>query len=301
MIEVAAPCANLLGEAAAWDTARQRLLWVDMMQPMLFRLQPETGAVTKVPLALSAPLGPVIPTDRPGELLVSDRTGLHRLDEASGALTPLLHPEQGRPDLLVNDGKVDRWGRLWIGTSDAAETVPRGALWCIAPGQAPVLADAGFAVSNGPAFSPDGTTLYFSNSVAGQILAYTVSRHTAWPQGRRVFAIMAPGEGLPDGLTVDAEGCLWVAHWDGARVTRFAPDGTRIGAIAVPAPRVTSVAFGGRDLGTLYITTARIDLGPEILDLAPGSGHLFAVDAGVAGLAELPFVVSGEHTLTSSP
>ncbi|MDQ0395707.1 SMP-30/gluconolactonase/LRE family protein [Labrys monachus] len=289
MIRIAAECANTLGEAAAWDAREGRLLWLDLVEPALFGYAPATKAASRLALDAPTPLGPVIPTGRPGTLLLAHPAGLSLLDARTGGLTPFVAPEQGRAGLLYNDGKVDRWGRLWIGTSDAAEAEPRGVLWCLAPGAAPVMADAGFVVSNGPAFSPDGRTLYFSDSIGRRILAYDIAPDSPKPTGRRVFASFAMDEGLPDGLAVDAEGGVWVAHWDGWRITRFSPEGERLRVILLPVPRVTSLAFGDPGLATLYVTTARLDLSPVMLAAAPLSGHLFAIDAGVEGLEDRPF------------
>jgi sugar lactone lactonase YvrE len=151
------------------------------------------------------------------------------------------------------------------------------------------------AVVNGPAFSPDGGVIYVSDSMGRRILAFDVDRGAL--RRRRTFATMSKDEGFPDGLTVDAEGCLWCAHWEGSRVTRFAPTGERLSVIRIPAPLVTSVAFGGSALDTLFVTTARLGLNPGDIARAPQSGSLFAVKPGITGLAAnllpLPFSCAG--------
>ena len=293
MIRTAATTEDALGESPLWHPAERALYWLDVARPRLHRLAPDGGVAT-LALAAAAPLGSIVAADRPGTLVLAGLGGLSLLDAETGRLAPFADPEEGRDGVGFNDGKVDRWGRLWIGTHDLKEEAPRGVLWCLAPGARPVLADAGFAVSNGPAFSPDGATLYFSDSVGRRILAYDLRADDPRPTGRRVFATMAIDEGYPDGLTVDADGCLWVAHWDGWRLTRFAPDGERLAVVPMPVPRPTSVAFGGEGLATLHVTSARLDLGAATLAAAPNSGCLFAFEPGVRGLPERPFALPAD-------
>jgi len=184
---------------------------------------------------------------------------------------------------------VDSSGRLWVGTFDLNETEPRGCLWLLGDGATPQLMESGLAVVNGPAFAPDGSTVYVSDSVGRRILAYELAASRL--RTRRVLVHFADGEGLPDGLTVDAEGCIWCAHWDGARVTRFSPNGERILTVAIPAPRVTSVAFGGASLDTLFVTTARYGLTEAVLAAYPDSGALFEIQTRVRGVAATPLAL----------
>jgi sugar lactone lactonase YvrE len=187
-------------------------------------------------------------------------------------------PLTGLPDLIPNDGAVDPTGRLWFGTSHADETEPRGIIFRSDDGERFEPADAGFTVCNGPAFSVDGTVLYLSDTMSGTVLTYDVERSGALRR-RRVLLRLPDGE-LPDGLTVDAEGCLWVAHWGGACVTRWSPDGELLRRLSVPTPLVTAVRFGGTDLDELYITTAREE------GSGPDAGLLYATRPGVRGLPQ---------------
>lgn len=290
MTAVVAQSRCVLGEGALWHPVLGELLWIDLSDPALLRLDPASGTHRRLALAgAMAPLGTIALTDRPDRLMITDRRGVSILDVETGAMELFASPEGGRLDIGYNDGKVDRFGRLWIGTSDLPEIAPRGALWCLAPGARPVLAETGFAVANGPAFSPDGGILYFSDSMGRRILAYDTDRSSPILRGRRVFAEMAIDEGYPDGITVDAEGCLWVAHWDGWRVTRFSPVGERLLVVPMPAPRMTSLAFGGPGRTTLYATSARLDLSAAVLAAAPSSGDLFAWEPGVGGIVETAF------------
>ncbi len=180
------------------------------------------------------PLGALLRSKQPGSLLITDRSGSSRLDTRTGELAHLVDPEGGRLDVSYNDGKVDRWGCIWLGTSDLREVEPRGCLWCLSADGQCTLADTGFIVSNGPAFSPDGHRMYFSDTLQRRILVYEIRSDTLRPQSRRVFATFQADEGMPDGLTVDSRGYLWAAHWDGWRISQFAPDGER--ALVVPMP-----------------------------------------------------------------
>lgn len=291
IIQVVAQTHDLLGEAPLWHPLDGCLYWLDLVGACLYRLKAQSIVETRQ-IDRPSPLGSIVAGPVAGSLILSALDGLWLYEWASNTLEPLCHPEAPRDGISYNDAKVDRAGRLWIGTSDLAEQEPRGALWCWTPGAPPVLADAGFTVVNGPAFSPDGCTLYLSDSVDRRILAYDLAPDASRLTNRRVFAVMAEDEGYPDGLTVDTDGGVWVAHWDGWRITRFSPQGERSLRVPMPAPRITSLTFGGDGLATLFATSARLELEGPMLQAAPLSGSLFAVDVGFAGVAERPFMPS---------
>jgi D-xylonolactonase len=175
---------------------------------------------------------------------------------------------------------------LWLCVDDLAEQEPRGVLWRVAPDGSAALIDAGFAVGNGPAFAPDGRTMYFANSMGARILAYDIVPELGEVRSRRVFATLGDEAGFPDGMTVDAEGYLWVAHWGGSRVSRYAPDGSVERVIPVPVPNVTSITFAGAELTTLYITTAREGMTQQQLEAAPEAGGLYRLETGIRGQLE---------------
>jgi xylono-1,5-lactonase len=280
------PASNKLGEAAIWHVASRRLLWIDLLAPRLFRHDPATAKTTVMDVKLEGPLGAIAATTNPGLLIVSHLKGLSTLDIETGATAFFSDPEKGRDAIIYNDCKCDCFGRLWVGTSHCREQEARGALWCVLPNGEAFLGDAGFAVSNGPAFSLDGGTMYFNDSAGRKTFAFDISGGDPHPRNRRVLVSYGEEEGMPDGLTVDAEGCLWVAHWGGSRVTRISAGGERLAVLDVPAPHVTTVGFGGDDLATLYITTARDGLSAEMLEKWPQSGDLFVVSPGVSGVPE---------------
>jgi sugar lactone lactonase YvrE len=183
----------------------------------------------------------------------------------------------------LNDGKADARGRLWIGSMDDAEAAPTGSFYRIDGDGSVARVDQGYTVANGPALSPDGRTIYHTDSAARTVYAFDIGADGGL-SGKRVHIRFTEADGYPDGMTCDAEGGLWVAHWDGARVSRFRPDGTLDRAIALPVSRVTSCVFAGPDLDRLFITTAAHGRGEE-----PLAGSLFECDPGMRGLPPCGF------------
>jgi sugar lactone lactonase YvrE len=181
-------------------------------------------------------------------------------------------------------------GNLWAGTKHVGEREPVGALFRLNRDLSVNTLDGGIICANGPAFSPDGGTAYFADSSARTIYRYAVDTRSGAVGGRQVFATTGPADGEPDGMTVDAEGCLWVALWGGWRVRRYAPDGRIEREIRLPVPQPTSPAFGGPDMTTLFVTSARRDLDDAALAAAPLSGSLFAIEVDVRGLVESRFI-----------
>lgn len=271
--------AALVGEGPVWNPRRRTLDWVDVLAPAIHRFDPETGIdrVRAYPGIVSAALPATT-----GDLVLATDRGLVRFDFDTGATVPLLDPERRRPGNRFNDAKCDRKGRIWAGTMALDAATAAGSLYVVEGARAH-RADSGFRVSNGLGWSPDDRTFYFADTAAHTVFAYDFDLESGTVTGRRVFLELPPDEGRPDGLTVDAKGHLWIALWDGWRVVRYAPDGTRVRIIEMPVPRPSSCCFGGPDLRTLYITSARIRLSPALLAEAPLSGGLFAIDTDVPG------------------
>lgn len=275
-----------LGEAIIWHEASQCLYWIDLLDPALFHHDLLTAKTQSWALPLEAPIGAIAATDNPDLLLITHRRGLSVLRISDLSLAPYCDPEAGRDAIIWNDAKCDRWGRIWAGSSHAFEKEARGALWCIGDRTHFALGDAGFAISNGPAVSPDGLTLYFNDSLGRTTFAYDITATDLHPRNRRALIQFAPEEGLPDGIITDSEGCLWIAHWGGARVSHYTADGKLIAAYPVPAHNVTTMCFAGTDFKTLYITTARDGLDEASLAEMPLSGSLFQLATNVRGLTE---------------
>lgn len=280
-----------LGENALWIAQEQRLYWLDLNGPAVHVFNPDKRENHTLALSLPKRIGCLVQRSEGGFLLATGG-GIYALDPASLNLDPFIDLPGDPAVVCFNDGKIDRQGRFWIGTSHRAEEKPLGALYRIDSDGSIHVTDRGFIVSNGPAFSPDGRLLYFADTFARTIYVYDLNPDTGSLANRRVFARLAPGHGYPDGLTVDAEGFIWSAHWDGWRVTRYAPDGAIDCVIELPVPKATSCCFGGKDMSTLFITTASVGLDEAALAQAPLAGSLFAVATPFRGLGEPAFAGS---------
>ncbi|MEJ1160560.1 SMP-30/gluconolactonase/LRE family protein [Prosthecomicrobium sp. N25] len=280
------PTTAFLGEGPTWLPAERRIAFVDILAPAVIVADPADGSFQAHPMPelVSA----VVPRRR-GGWLVAMQTGLKAVDPDFGKVTTIAAPEAGKPGNRFNDGKCDRRGRFWAGTLAIDTTPGHGSLYRLDADGRCTRMDEGFHVSNGLGWSPDDRRFYFTDTGAGRIHVYDFDLETGTIANRRLFAEVAPGTGVPDGLAVDAEGFVWSAHWDGWCITRYDPDGRVDRVINLPVPRPTSCCFGGPDLSTLYVTSARIRLNAQQLAEAPLSGSVFAVQAGVRGLPETPF------------
>lgn len=270
-----------LGEGVIWDERRLHLIWLDIKGRKLHFFSPATDHRRSVDLP--AEVG-AIALRGDGSLVAACSTGFTYLDPDTGRLNLIGDPERHLPENRFNDGTCDPAGRFIAGSMDDREVEATGHVYALEPGGGMRRLFGGFVVCNGPAFSPAGDRLYFSDSVGRAILAFDYNVTTGSATNPRRFATFSKDDGFPDGLTVDASGGLWVAHWDGWRVTRFLPDGVIDRVLHMPVPRPTRCAFGGPDLRDLYITSARIGLNAEALAQAPLSGSLFRSTPGVAGL-----------------
>lgn len=269
-----------LGEGPLWHPGEQALYWVDITAPALRRLDPASGRDESWPLP--AAIG-CFAFREAGGLVVALQTGLALLDPASGALTPLVRPAQEPPGNRFNDGKCDRAGRFFAGTMDDAEAACTGALYRLDPDLSLHHMRGDVFISNGLGWSSDDRVMYFTDSPRREIRAYDYDIATGAMTGERVFARIAPDAGFPDGLCVDAEDHVWSAHWGGARLTRWRPDGTIERVVPMPVPQPTSCCFGGPGLATLYVTSARKGLDEAALAAYPLSGGVFALEPGVRG------------------
>lgn len=285
-VECVLPWGAHLAEGPVWSDAEQKLYWVDILAPSVNRFDPVTRSneEIKLPRLISA-----VAPRQGGGLVALTQDGLESLDFDTATLAPIVDPEADIPDNRFNDGKCDRQGRLWAGTMCLDARRSTGALYRIDPDGNWQRFVGGLTVSNGLDWSPDGRTFYFVDSAPGRIYAFDFDSNKGTISRQRVFAEIAPASGRPDGIAVDAEGCLWCAVWDGWCVNRYAPDGSLIEEIRLPVPRPTSVCFGGPDLKTLFVTSARIRLPSRILADAPFSGGLFALPVDVPGLPAAAF------------
>lgn len=284
-IERVASVQNEVGESPRWDIEAQALYWLDIWDsPAVFRLQPATGEFTRWTPGL-----PVTGQARrsQGGFVFATRTGLHFWDERTGESQFIHDPEAGNRPVRFNDGSADRLGRFWAGSTYADDQFrAEGSLYRMDHDRSVHKMAGGLACSNGLGWSPDNKTLYVTAQFAYELLAFDFDLASGEIANRRSFARVPEADGLPDGLTVDAEGCVWSAQWGGWRITRYDPDGKIERVVKLPVPNPTSCAFGGPDLTDLYVTTAWLGLSDGERRAAPGSGDLYVMHTDIRGLPE---------------
>lgn len=276
---------SILGEGPMWHDAERRLYWLDLQRPAIYRFDPKTGRNEQVRAELGSYVGGLV-FRADGSLVVDKEDGIHAIDRQTGRLVPLADPEPDKAGNWFNDAKVDRRGRLWAGTGDRNEQAATGSLYVFEHDHSWRAVDCNIIGSNGPGFSPDGRCAYFSDSHVQQVVRYDIDPKSGAVGPRRPFVQVTGANVFPDGITVDAEGFVWVALWDGWRVVRYSPDGEVERIVALPVPRPTSVSFGGDGYRQLFITTASYGLSDAQLAEAPLSGSLFVCEPGMAGLPE---------------
>ena len=273
------PDRDLLGEGPLWSPRENALYWVDIKAPRINRLDLASGKVRtwQMPEAI----GWLIERrDTPGGFVAGLKSGFAAL-----TLDPLMidrfgDPEAHLPHTRMNDAKADRQGRIWAGSMDErADAQPIGALRRLDPNFSWREVDTGYHIANGPTFSPDHSVLYHADSARQVVYAYDVDQDAGTLANKRVFVQFQDDMGYPDGMTIDADGGVWIAAWDGGRISRFTPEGRLDRFIALPAAQITSCAFAGPDLDRLFVTSAAMGRDDE-----PHAGALFEVDAGVRGL-----------------
>lgn len=269
-----------LGEGPVW-VGRDRALWfVDIKRRRIHRLEPASGA--RRSWDTPEQIGFLLPADG-GGFVAGLQSGLHRFDERLGEFSLVAEVEGDLPGNRINDGVVDPAGRLWFGTMDNREQDSTGRFYRFENGR---LAEAGLpqvCITNGPAVSPDGRTLYHVDTLAGLIHACEL-RPDGSLGASTPFAHIDPSEGFPDGPTVDAEGCVWIGLYSGWEARRYSPRGELIGRVRFPASNITKLAFGGEDMRTVYATSAQQGLAPDKLAAQPEAGSLFMFRADVPGV-----------------
>jgi xylono-1,5-lactonase len=274
----------VLGEGPVWVARENALYWLDIKGRKVFR-RDEAGEVTEWPTPLR--VGSIVPR-RNGAFIGGTEQGIAIIDPAAARYEVFAHPEKNLPGNRFNDGKLDRRGRFWAGTMDDGEKAASGSLYVVDSDLEVSLVDSDYKVTNGPAFSPSGEIMYHSDSARQVTYAFDLDS-AGRAHNRRTFLQFREGDGFPDGMTVDAEGCLWIAFWDGWAIRRFSPKGEWLQTIEMPVARPTSCAFGGADLDRLYITSASIGLDDDALAMQPNAGGLFMVNAGTHGVQDTPF------------
>lgn len=265
-----------LGEGPLWSRRENAVYWVDILAPALHRTLLAEGQVRSWPMPEKT--GWVVERrDRPG-FIAGLQSGFAELTLDPFQLRTIVDPEPHYPDNRMNDAKVDHTGCIWAGTMDCEIRKPTGSLYRLAPAFSVSRQDSGYLVTNGPAFSPQNDCMYHSDTGIGIIYRFDLSAQ-GQISNRQEFVTFPKDWGYPDGMTVDVDGGLWVAHWGGGRVSRFTADGELDRSVALPASQVTSCVFAGENLDRLFVTSAAVDRTDETL-----AGALFEIDPGTTGL-----------------
>ena len=282
-VDVVLRCEATLGEGALWDDRRQRLLWVDILSKHVGMFDPSTGLNQF--LAVDSPVGTVVPSKQE-DLVVALQAGFSRIDITTGQQSVCTVPHgHDATRLRFNDGKCDPAGRLWAGTMALDGAGNEGVLYSLEPDGQVRARFSPVGISNGIAWSTDGTKMYYIDTPTRSVAEFGYAIDTGNLTNRKVAIEFPPALGWPDGMTIDAEGMLWVAFWDGGAVSRWDPrTGKKLTEYSFPVTRVTACALGGHNLDTLYVTSARIGLPDEQLKAQPLAGSIFAVRTNVVGL-----------------
>lgn len=277
------PARAVLGECPLWCVREQVLWWVDILAPSINRFDPATGQNTAI--AVDEHIG-CIGLREKGGFIAGMRSGIWLLDAAGRKERFVANPQADTSQSRFNDGRVDPWGRFWAGTMYEPRDRADAALYRVDETLACIRMAGDVIVSNGVAFSPDLRTAYHADTRSHVVYRYPMDPQTGKIGEREVFLKFPQGHGRPDGAAVDVEGCYWSALFDGGRIARFSPQGRLLAEYRLPARCPTMCAFGGEDLRTLYVTTARHERGEEELAAFPLSGDLFAMRVDVAGQPE---------------
>ncbi|MEM7359043.1 MAG: SMP-30/gluconolactonase/LRE family protein [Pseudomonadota bacterium] len=269
-----------LGEGPLWDERNQRVLWVDILRSRLH----QSKADGRDHLSRSFPDGitSISATDD-GRFLITTLKEFALLDSFAGSLTTLGGPESDLPNNRFNDAKAGAAGELWAGTMDDQEETATGSLYRFRISEGWQKMDSGYVCTNGPALSPDGSTLYHTDTFANTIYRFDLSANGQLAE--KMPFIVNNGAGFPDGMTVDARGNLYVCFWGGSRIEKYSPRGELLDTFDLPTVNVTSATFGGKDYDTLFVTSAAVGLTIEQQRAQPLAGHLFALRVGETGLA----------------
>jgi sugar lactone lactonase YvrE len=275
------PAGATLGEGPLWSAREQALYWVDIKAPALHRWEPGSGA--RRSWSMPEPLGWIVERrDHPG-FIAGFKSGIARLQLEPLSIEPLGNPHPESPHHRLNDAKADRLGRIWFGSMDDREHSDDGCFYRLDPDLRWHCVDEGYRVPNGPTFSADGRYLYHADSARRVVYRFDLGADGSL-RNQTVFVRFPEAWGYPDGMSTDAEGGIWIAHWGAGRVSRFTPGGELDRFVRLPASQITSCAFAGPELERMFVTSAAIGLSDE-----PLAGGLFEVDPGVAGLPAQAF------------
>ncbi|NGP46802.1 SMP-30/gluconolactonase/LRE family protein [Bacillaceae bacterium SIJ1] len=281
-VELLVDAQAALGEGPCWNEKEQKLYWVNILGKSIHRYDPETDK--QEAMDVGQMVGAIAPC-KDGRVVLAMQDGFFMCDWETQSLEAFGDPESHLPDNRFNDGKCDPAGRFWAGTMRLKEDARgHGALYCLEPSLDIKKKLDNIGTSNGIAWSPDAKKMYYIDTPTQQVVAYDYDIHTGAITNGEAIITIARGAGFPDGMTIDAEGNLWIAHWGGSGISHWNPQtGKQLDFIDVPALNVTSCVFGGPDLKTLYITSARTGTSAADLKQFPHAGGVFTLEADVKG------------------
>lgn len=274
------------GEGPVWDDANKRLYWIDIVNGQINCLN-QHQQLKKIETGQK--IGAIALTES-GDIIAALKNGLYRVDISTGLMTKIIDPEYDKPDNRFNDGKCDPVGRFWAGTMSDIGEIAKGSLYTLEPDGTISEKLTGLSISNGLAWDLNEKKFYHIDTPTRQIVAFDYCNEMGEITNGKPIIMIDKTEGVPDGMTIDEEGMLWVAHWNGGRVSRWNPKtATKQQEVFLPVSKVTSCTFGGDNLGDLYITTARIGLTEKELAEQPHAGATFLFkNIGVKGVANTP-------------
>ncbi len=267
---------NLLGEGPLWSARDNAVYWVDIMAPAVHKYALGEGTVRS--WAMPEMIGWVIERDNHPGFIAGFQSGFAELQLDPLSIVPIIDPEPALPGNRMNDAKADKLGRIWAGTMDAGVKLQTGSLYCLDINRTVRRVDSGYRIANGPTLSPDNQHLYHTDSALGRIYRFALDADSHLTD-KQTFIQFEADWGKPDGMTTDADGCLWVAHWGTGQVSRFDPAGQRMRSVQLPARQITSCTFAGAALDRMFVTSAADGQTDD-----PHAGGFFEIDPGVRGL-----------------
>jgi sugar lactone lactonase YvrE len=275
---------GIIGEGICWDEKDEMLYWNDLLEDKIFAYDININTLKIIEVGQNTGC---IAVREKGGLIACLQNGIYFVDVDTGILTPLIDPESDKPGNRFNDGECDCMGRLWAGTmskeldSGNGDNTPLGALYCIDTDLSVETKIPAVTISNGIGYSIDNKTMYYIDSPTRKVDAFDFDKHTGQISNRRVVVNVDEKEGMPDGMTVDADGNLWVGMWGAGTVVKYDPNtGKLLERINIPAPFVTTMVFGGKNMDEMFVNTAKLNTD---LNEYPDAGGVFKIKMDVKG------------------
>ncbi len=277
-----------LGEGPLWDHNTNRLYWTDIPAKEIGEYEPETGSFRIIPVEDTVGAIGLYDSEK---MIAAAREGFVFLSKKDGEIHFIKRPEDAMPGTRFNDGKVDPRGRFFAGTMSLKGEKNRGSLFTLETDLTVSMQVEGVSVSNGLCWSPDLRSFYYVDTPTYQVACFDYDKATGRISNRKVAINIPLPDGAPDGMTIDEEGKLWIAHWDGGQLTRWDPStGQKLLSIPFPVSRITSCIFGGAQLNDLYVTTASAGLSDQHIQQQPLAGALFIIrNCGYKGMKTFTF------------